>query len=156
MHFKTFQKPLLAQARPLAAGPGRLKTATAVRNLSYALDSSSDDSCDALDSEDLVYAALPLRRAAAVQTAQYTLQHRHPQPIPWQQLSLAAAEHTYPWVATAYFAAAASLIAAPHQSLELLFGTSAAAGDPLLVTSFVQLLGGAYLLQGATAVIVKV
>lgn len=100
-----------------------------------------------------MYAAAPLRRAAALQY--YSQQRQHPPSI-HQQLSLAAAEHCYPWIAAAYLAAAAGLLAAPQQGVQL-FGAAGSVGvaDPLLVT-FAQLLGATYLLQSAVALIAKV
>lgn len=113
-------------------------------------------SCDALDSEDFVYAAAALRRAAALQYRSQQRQ-RHPPSFQLQQLSLAAAEHCYPWIAAAYLAAAADLLAAPQQAVQLFGAASSSMGmtDPLLVT-FAQLLGATYMLQSAVALIAKV
>jgi hypothetical protein len=126
-------------------------------SLSSVLDTSSS-SCDALDSEDLVCAAVPLRRAAVLQQLHYQQQRQQAQPqLHLQQLSLAAAEHAYPWIALSYFAAAAGLLAAPEHAVQMFGGPGPGMGParPLLV-SFAQLLGGAYLLQGAVALVVKV
>jgi hypothetical protein len=129
-------------------------------SLPLALESSSD-SCDALDSEDFVYSTVPLKRAAALQYQRQPRQQLQQPQIHLDQISLAAAEHCYPWISTAYLLAAVGLLTAPQYAVQL-FGTAssvgsgaAAAADPLLV-SFAQLLGGGYLLQAAVAVIVKV
>lgn len=118
------------------------------------LDTTS--SCDALDSDDAVYAPVPLRRAALLQHQLLHHQQQRPPQIHLQQLSLAAAKHVYPLIAAAYWATAGALIAAPQLAVQL-FGaaTTALAADPLLVT-FAQLLGGAYILQGAVAVVSRV
>jgi hypothetical protein len=132
------------------------------------LDSSSD-SCDALDSKDFVFSTVPLRRAAALQYQRQPRQQLQRPQIHLEQISLAAAEHCYPWISIAYLLAAVGLLTAPQYAVQLFgaasmlahalrsvgTGAAAAAADPLLV-SFAQLLGGGYLLQSAVAVVVKV
>ena len=117
------------------------------------LDSTS---CDALDSDDPVYASVPLRRAAVLQ---YQNHHQHQQlpHIDMQQVAMAAAEHSYPLIAAAHWVAAAGLLAAPQFAVQI-FGAVSGVGfgmDPLLAT-FAQLLSGAYILQGAVALLAKV
>jgi len=123
------------------------------------LDSTS--SCDAFDSDDQVYAALPLRRATVL-AYQRQKQQRHQQQLPqmyMEQISIAVANRCYPWIAGAFLVTAFGLIVAPQQALQL-FGalnsnSTGPAGEPLLV-SFAQLLGATNLLQGAMAMVVQV
>lgn len=151
---------VFAKAVPQPKGGPSAASKSSSSNLASVLVGSSS-SCDALESEDFVYSAVPLRRAAALQHHQVgcPTQQLHYPDLHLQQLSLAAAEHCYPWLAAAYLAAAVGLLAAPQQAVQL-FGAAGSAGmgaavDPLLV-SFAQLLGGAYLLQSAVPWVVKV
>lgn len=129
--------------------------ATAPPVAAACVSSESSDEDTALDSEDVVYVALPLRRAAFRQYYQ-PQRHHHKQRLHLEQISFGAASLGYPLIAAAYAGVAVALLAAPQHAVQMFGAAASDASSTTCLVTFTGLLGGCYILQAAVALVVKV